>query len=68
MTDLEVRKHNMSYLGLNNKQYDYYEKLMAKKTNEWSQELIQYVRSRPGAFSGDALACAVADWVKSRVQ
>jgi hypothetical protein len=40
--------------------------LMTQPTNQWPPELIQHVRDTPGPFCGDALADAVAGWVRSQ--
>ena len=40
--------------------------LMTEPTNQWPAELIQWVRGTPGPFCGDALADAVAGWVRSQ--
>jgi hypothetical protein len=42
-----------------------FDALMTQPTNQWPPELITHVRKTGGSFCGDALADAVAGWVKS---
>ena len=42
-----------------------FDRLMTSPTNQWPEELINHVRSTGGPFCGDALADAVAAWVRS---
>lgn len=68
MTDQEVKEANKSYLGLTDKQYDFHDKLMALRMNQWPQGLKNYLdqqTNRVGGVSGDGLACLVADWIKT---
>jgi len=41
-----------------------FDRLMTQPTNQWPPELVQWVRKQPGSFCGDALADAVAGWVR----
>ena len=41
-----------------------FDRLMTQPTNRWPAELVTWVQSWGGPFSGDALADAVAGWVK----
>ena len=43
-----------------------FDRLMSVPTNTWPEELVKHVRSTGGPFCGDALADAVAGWVKSQ--
>ena len=42
-----------------------FDTLMTQPTNQWPPELIGWVRGTGGPFCGDALADAVAGWVKA---
>ena len=38
--------------------------LMSQPTNQWPDELVRWVRNTGGSFCGDALADAVAGWIR----
>ena len=42
-----------------------FDRLMTIPTNQWPAALIQHVRDTGGPFCGDALADAVAGWVRA---
>ena len=42
------------------------DRLMSQPTNQWPPELIQHVRATGGPFCGDALADAVAGWIRAQ--
>lgn len=58
------RMHNMHYLRLNEQQIIRHEEIMRTPSEQWPAGLLNYVQSKPGSFSGDALACAIADWIR----
>jgi hypothetical protein len=41
-----------------------FDRLMTQPTNQWPPELIQWIRNQGRPFCGDALADAVAGWVR----
>jgi hypothetical protein len=54
-----------NYDSLTAAQQPEFDRLMSIPANQWPPELIQHVRAT-GGFSGDALADAVAGWVRGR--
>jgi hypothetical protein len=54
-----------SYDNLTAEQEAWFDDLMTMPTSQWPPELIAHVRSQPGPFCGDALADAVAGWVRT---
>jgi len=64
VTDDDVRR-NAAYLGLTTTQATRHDRLMSMKPSEWPDGLRRYVHDRRGTLTcGDAIACAVADWLK----
>jgi len=65
--DSKVRNSNMEYLDLDQAQYEEFRRLMLDMSS-WDDLLDVFVRARceKVGFSGDVLACAVADWIKER--
>jgi hypothetical protein len=53
-----------NYDNLTGEQQQRFDTLMSIPTNQWPAELIRHVRETGGPFSGDALADAVAGWVR----
>jgi len=53
-----------NYENLTPGQQAKFDALMTQPTNQWPPELIVHVRATGGPFSGDALADAVAGWVR----
>jgi hypothetical protein len=56
--------YEASYGNLTGPQQAEFGRLMSIPTDQWPPELIQHVRDTGGPFSGDALADAVAGWVR----
>ena len=54
-----------NYDNLTEVQQAEFDRLMTVPTNTWPDSLIRHVRSQSGPFCGDALADAVAGWVKA---
>lgn len=66
---MDVRKHNMEYLGLNDAQYDKHERLMEMSMSQWSESLKEYVSEnsvKQGFVNGDSIAWWVAEWIKNQ--
>lgn len=63
----EYRKNNQGYLGLTTDQCDTHMEIMGKAMSLWPESLQAHCKDRASVegFSGDALACWVADWLKS---
>ena len=55
-----------NYDGLLPDQQARFDQLMTQPTNQWPAELITWVRAQKGPFCGDALADAVAGWVRNQ--
>ena len=53
-----------SYDNLTADQQARFDALMTQPTNQWPPALILHVRNTGGPFCGDALADAVARWVR----
>lgn len=66
MTQSELRVHNSSYLGITLEQSVKHERLMVMKTSEWPIELKEYMKTRGPIYSGDQIACVVADWLNTK--
>lgn len=62
---INIGKSNMAYLRLDMPQYAIFSELMLD-ISHWEVSLDVFVRSRCQelGFSGDILACAVAEWVR----
>ena len=56
----------VNYDNLTGEQQQRFDTLMTQPTNQWPPELIQHVRDTGGSFCGDALADAVAGWVRKQ--
>jgi len=54
-----------NYYNLDSEQQQRFDALMTAKISTWPSELIAHVRATGGPFCGDALADAVAGWVKA---
>ena len=65
---MNTKKHNMSYLGLNSEQYDKHCRLMGMKMSKWPDSLYNHVKQETQRVGvcGDAVACAVASWLKEQ--
>ncbi len=55
-----------NYDNLTAAQQAEFDRLMTSATNTWPADLIKHVRATGGPFCGDALADAVAGWVRSQ--
>ena len=55
-----------NYDNLTGSQQAEFDRLMTVPVNTWPEALIQHVRSTGGPFCGDALADAVAGWVRTQ--
>ena len=54
-----------NYDNLSPAQQADFDRLMTQPTNQWPAGLIGWVRLQGGPFCGDALADAVAGWVRN---
>lgn len=63
----QYRKDNREYLKLDDDQCDMHGDIMQMKMDEWPDELRAYCQeqSQIYGFSGDAVACWVADWLRA---
>lgn len=63
----QYRKANQVYLRLTAEQCDMHMEIMGKAMSLWPESLQAHCKDRASVedFSGDALACWVADWLKS---
>jgi hypothetical protein len=70
MSNDPSRSRNMSYLGLNDEQYDRHCELMGMPIKKWPQSLKTYCEKQDKVmgFCGNAMACWVADWIKAGEQ
>jgi len=53
-----------NYDSLTAVQQPEFDRLMSIPVNQWPAELVRHVRDTGGSFCGDALADAVAGWVR----
>lgn len=67
---MNVREYNMKYLKLNDEQYDRHIKLMNTKMSDWPEDLKAFLKKVGDqyGFSGDVIACVVADYVRGDSQ
>jgi len=56
----------MEYLRLNEEQMDFHDQLMGMPMYRWPKGLVDYICSLRELAGGDALACAVAAWIKTQ--
>lgn len=62
-----IGNSNMQYLKLSEAQYSRFRKLMMN-IPQWNKSLNEFVQAKCKVvgFSGNVLACAVADWIKQQ--
>jgi len=64
MNTAERLSYNAGYLNITVEQAEEHERLMGAQISTWPAELRAYLEQcKPGC--GDALSCAVADWLRS---
>jgi hypothetical protein len=66
MTAAEIDSYNASYFRIDVGRMVEHNKLMTMRMCDWPEDLKQFLQNGPTIYSGDGIACRVADWLKTQ--